>query len=142
MNTPESISVALDWANALEAVGFPQDDSALIWCGCNPKHESFVWQRRNNEVCGGWDLAAPTAEEILRRLPNHLVALMKDNRSPTLRFRRLDTHAGDGSRWCLGYDIGHDNYLGGFSTEEDTLANAAAAMYCYLAEQKLLPPQV
>ena len=79
---------------------------------------SFVW------------FAAPTAEEILRRLPLVLdIHAVVDDRPRMRALKIIPSHP---NRWKVSYE----NIL---DQTEDSLANAAAAMYCYLAENNLFP---
>lgn len=114
--TPESIVVSLDYAKRLKEAGWPQyrgevfgwfEDASGDWSVCVV--ESFPEDDH---------IAAPTAEEILRRLPSAVISFLPFEKSPWM---------------VMVNEAGHD-------VCETTLANAAAACYCYLAENKLLPP--
>lgn len=140
MSTPESIVVSLEWAKKLREAGWPQDECLFWWCPYlteNSNGSPFVGYLISNTAepqdSHDWTkkaeiFADPTAEEILRRLPRVYVEHLRVTPSPgasgwTVEYRR----PGKMRAWV--------------SREADTLANAAAAMYCYLSEQKLLAPQ-
>jgi hypothetical protein len=136
MTTPEQITVSLEWAKKLRDAGFPQG-----WTGVGTA-ESFT--ERPESMKGSLDgsyfkwfqdkdgnplvesvycnyamiAAAPTAEEILRELG-----------CGKLYF------SGDG-RWVVALE--GQEVLKDIPTE-NSAANAAAAMYCYLAKNNLLP---
>lgn len=125
---PGSIVVSLEHAKALKKAGWPQEDSYLHWChhhsNASDSLDGMVWnvyQKDDDDRVNEW-IAAPTSEEILRMLPqlvNHfglIIARTPDNQ---------------------GWEVA---YLGGYKGfREPSLANAAAAMYCYLSENNLLP---
>lgn len=74
------------------------------------------------------ELMLGCSDEILRRLP-----------PATLISRSVPMPRGKiGWRWRVYWD---DSELKDRSEVDESLANAAAAMYCYLAEQKLLTPK-
>lgn len=154
MTSPNHIIVSLDWAKRLRDAGW-KDFSYYQWVRRGnfwSPVENSEWIRRFMEDDGsihGADeyMPAPTAEEILRRLPTQVKA------RPPKHF----TH--DRYRVHIGHNtVGADNERGykdswgvhlrrrkapkilpGSTFWDDSLANAAAAMYCYLAKQKLLP---
>jgi hypothetical protein len=131
MTLPESIVTSLKWSQKLGEAGWPQ------------KNALYYWHKRRSRL-GYWGLqtersiqqylkytkthkahqlffAAPTAEELLRRLPT------------TINGRQLMVLAGKYD-WRVAY-----YYDPVPAQDADTIANAAAAMYCYLAEHDLLP---
>lgn len=118
-NGPESIVVSLEWAKKLKEAGWPQDHGENV----------MYWRKKRDDfVLGGWcvyALAAPTAEEILRRLPDTLENRLHE---PLQIFRMMPNSVG----WRMMYGLSH-------SADGDTLANAAAKMFVFLAKQKLLP---
>ena len=149
MTTPESIVTSLDWSKKLKEAGWPQEDAIWYWVGHmlddNMEPTSWsLWPREKEEYREQWKPhihAAPTAEEILRRLP--LWIKSKKNivrthaKSKTISGQRIKFHL---ERFDGGYALFYGTkYSPLCYVEGDTLANAAAAMYCYLAEQKLLP---
>ena len=126
MNTPESIVTSLDWSEKLKDAGFPQ--ATQMWWAYDPNHEFVdgfsVYLSRPERLS---EIAAPTAEEILRRLPDELSG-------------HVLCTCRSGKTWAIGYATDDPEWMeDAYFDTVDTLANAAAAMYCYLAEQKLLP---
>jgi hypothetical protein len=144
--TAESITVSLEWAKKLKEAGWEQ--------------EGFLWWHQT--MSGSWEplttpelrgcltmrrvhvyYAAPTAEEILRRLPKKLLYESRAGRisgdgSEVAYELRIYPIKWKDMRWRVGYDKKNpSDTVEEF--EADTLANAAAAMYCHCAEQKLLP---
>jgi hypothetical protein len=136
---PEEIVTSLEWSKKLRDAGYPQEY----------KVGNFVWFLFGNpddyrlELCTGHGtghncedcqcecrccypygnkggIVAPHAEEILRRLPIGWEAM---------RNTELEHHD--------TYGIRFTEPNGWFKVNEDTLADAAAACYCYLAERNL-----
>ena len=133
---PESIVTSLDWSKKLKEAGWPQDDSYLFWCRHPISPEPNEWELGKSIIACLYPdtefFAAPTAEEILRRLPRYLASTGGLNMTLTI------TPYAD--KWTVEYllpELGYDNSV--LPQTHVSLANAAAAMYCYLAEQKLLP---
>jgi len=129
MTTPESITVSLEYAKKLKEAGWPQE---AVWYW--PVHyvnghifalATETHPRSENNALDYF--AAPTAEEILQRLPEYVGT----------QFWSIiaEGHVRDG-RKVMGYTIYYPTKHEEWS---DTLANAAAAMYCHLAENGLLP---
>jgi hypothetical protein len=144
MNTPESITVDLEHAKKLKAAGWPQEDSVMCWCVCKPETDCFVWKRSGTEH--KTDFAAPTAEEILRRLPDYIVIPVNAPHKHEHRFLKINkdsTGMGNGYQdffYVLGYGpVDHGFIPPEWSCSDRSIANAASAMYCYLAAHKLLP---
>lgn len=153
-SAPESIVVSLEWAKKLKKAGFP-DESIFIWHYCERMatdtkygdyrndHDEWKFRIRSTilpENLEGRTRAAPTAEEILRRLPERIKPMaltemderrMKD--PPDLRFSINKTKVGWEIRYWSPY-LETDEHQ-----ESDTLADAAAAMFVFLAESGLLP---
>lgn len=142
MNNPESIVVSLEMAKRLKEAGFPQDEEMEFWWmfeeaedpddqwACLGQDSDYFFNRKT-------DFAAPTAEEILRRLPAEFKEepKWKDGIGETWKLGMYKLRE---SFWWVGY--GYPDMLRTKHTETaKTLANAAAAMYCYLAENSLLP---
>ncbi len=129
MTTPESITVSLDMARKLKNAGWLQSESHFIFIHSDA--DTKLWSRwntggepRGGYIDGSMSWAAPTAEEILRRLPAEV-----DDESLYVSSQRYN------GLWVVYYGVHGERH----QHLDDTLANAAAAMYCYLAEQKLLP---
>ena len=150
--TPESLVVSLDLARQLKEAGWEQEES-IFWLFWSDTHDegwieygsihSFDSGAKSMYKRGAV-FAAPTAEEILRRLPKHLNAFGQHGRL-TVQFGLSQ------SQWqpCVGY-IHHksnnwifqgDNYQDGmmYFVDTDSLANAAAQMWLYLKKNNLLP---
>ncbi len=130
--TPESITVSLEWAKKLKEAGWPQDEQTV-------NH----WRRKGEIYSVGgfttWCLAAPTAEEILRRLPDYIGT----------EYVLVTVRDHPENKWSVNYirisekgvNYHPDHEFRARPCDGDSLANAAAAMWCYLAENKLLPKQ-
>lgn len=134
MNTPESIVVSLDWAKKLKEAGWLQNETMFLLeaDGLNAKLiRSAEGATRATSPFSYF--SAPTAEEILRRLPK--ICVIQKERV------ELCCH------WSITRQPGvfYHTFDGGHASEEivecceETLANAAAAMYCYLDSNNLLP---
>lgn len=134
MNIPDLFTVSLEWAKRLKEVGWPQYEASLYtwvqkgkddedWSESFLELSSICWRMvRVDTFHPKYLCAAPTDEEILRRLPPSINA--ED------RFWALHCYTAN-ERWFVDY-VEH------YTQQADTLANAAAAMYCYLAENSLL----
>lgn len=138
LSGPDAIVTSLDWSKKLKEAGWPQEstffwaraarldewevviDAEISWIGNdNIKGSGCGCCERDDELADKF--AAPTAEEILRRLPRTVgEAELALNHGPI-----------DGEPWYIFYP-------GVRGIRDFSLANAAAAMYCYLAENKLL----
>ncbi|QGH72446.1 MAG: lysozyme [Siphoviridae sp. ctpQM7] len=132
MSNAEPIVVSLEMAKKLKEAGFP-DEPLLAWFCVDPaggwgpdfldlntKGESDFGEAPITKLAGAW-----TAEEILRRLPDNY----------RLGFVR-STFDGKEEKQFQAYCADSDR-----SQYADTLANAAAAMWIYLKEHHLLPPE-
>lgn len=145
---PEEIVVSLEWAKKLKEAGWKQDD-VLVFTGIQPVKKTDEERFETPSFRSRWKLenlwdwvSAPTAEEILRRLPRKIAPMSlteMDERTikgniPDLRFQILM----DGPDWKIEYSSPH------LESAEwqygETLANAAANMFIYLSENNLLPP--
>lgn len=144
---PEQNVTSLEWSKKLKEAGWPQEDSVFRWAiqKWGDYHvEPFVEYALVGEM---WNpitqephhkthtlIAAPTAEEILRRLPDCI--------EPDFRIfvdRRLPS-----KKWTVNYRTPIDALIPrkAKTMHEETsvtLANAAAAMWIYLKENSLLP---
>jgi hypothetical protein len=129
MTTPETITVSLDWAKKLKEAGWPQVESFFEW-RTPIRQKTRLHVRTERDI--GMGIAAPTAEEILAKLP---VFVRKGNRSYRLELAKYLNPA-----FRVNYQKeGANNSLTGADITYKSLANAAAKVYCHLAEQKLLP---
>lgn len=129
MPTTQSITVDLEHARMMQEVGWPQDEPLHVWFRitadgdwrCRHQYSGQGGRAADDYMFEhGHAFAAPTAEEILRRLPVRL-----DGGYPIAVFR---DHRG----WCV-------HYRDEMQFTDDTLSNAAAAMYCHLSKSNLLP---
>jgi hypothetical protein len=143
-----NITVSLQVARSLRDAGWEQEDSSFYWGKFDPpkrrhledgtivdipKEEaeamSYSWYYYNEENMpyadedhNSW--AAPTAEEVLRELPEFYTP--EDNKK-----RAMKCYPSAHGRWAVDYE-GHCTQW------SDTLANAAAEMWIYLKEHDLL----
>lgn len=140
---PESIVVGLEQAKALKEAGWPLRENLFAYA----VEDKFFKKRSiflqwNGETYLPWYgesrpdgtytlFAAPTAEEILRRLPGQ----WPTSTSMFERLRMEETNRG----FVIGYSSQQHIFKNDDWFEADTLANAAAAMWLYLKEQNLLP---
>jgi hypothetical protein len=154
--TPESIVVSLEWAKKLKEAGYPKDDCSHYYSdtrkswkpyNCDHLGEFVPFENGDLEVTWGIielhhsrddavqaakgynnsePLAAPTAEEIMRALPDWIYC--------------KKSSFGPAGRWMCAEKEGHVRVPKGFHSlfECDSLSNAVAAMWCYLKEQNLL----
>lgn len=129
MSTAESVVVSQYWAKQMNEAGWPHEPTYFFWTKSTRK-DSFwrclpiVGAKRlaNNQIrCKREIIAAPTAEEILRELPANIDGYLK--------IEMCDDKS--------GYRMKYQNKTN-YGICEDTLANAAAAMWCYLAKKNLL----
>lgn len=143
MNTLESITVSLKKARELKEAGYPQRISIFHWWK-RIGHEEYEELGMNIMLDGGSPyIAAPTAEEILRRLPT----MIEYQGGTFLLF--IFPHWADAPKWMMGYErsiesaqkTGSTLWIhgkGAYHATGDTLANAAAAMWIYLKKNNLL----
>jgi len=125
--TAESITVSLEWAKNIVKAGWNHPTAFVVVVGLSWEQpiicladDTKKWKEWH-KACGRKTrvLWMPTAEEILRRL------------SPTICYS-----SGISGDWTVAIDKDRTDH----DAIDHTLANAAAAMYCYLAENNLLPP--
>lgn len=146
MTTPESITVSLDTAKKLKEAGW-QHETYFDWyfngTGANRvvRHPSPD-ELRTSEF--HLECPAPTAEEILRRLPPNLIrSTEKDTVTYALTIKALfGIEQINGDNWQIMYYRVRDGIeMAPYSPVlfADTLANAAAACWIYLKENNLLP---
>lgn len=157
MTTPQNITVSLEWAKKLRDCGFPQGFSGVfapttvenidqILPSNAGEGSYFYWMDVRSDYRQGEPVpqvesvycncpmiaAAPTAEEILRMLPDIL-----EERFSLIIFRDYNREEKK-QEWCLMYE--HiPNRMPLYSESSDTLANAASAMFVFLSENNLLP---
>lgn len=136
--TPESITVSLDMAKKLKKAGWPQD-ALFYWC---KYWETLDWEVREPEPAytrDGNQVAAPTAEEILRRLPT---LIKTDGKDFWLTINKMFRDNPMGEGWQVWYTNRDDVSSLWLTTEQWSnadLANASAQMWIYLKENSLLP---
>ncbi len=143
MTTPEAITVDLKHAKALKRVGWPQERVGFCHLvdQTGIKADPYWWGVEGDywheEDFIEW-FAAPTAEEILRKLPKTLSGSVFWPGDPGLAYLNIKA-------WTDSFTILYRTATNEFPTHRslsgisaDTLANAAAACYCYLADHKLL----
>ncbi len=133
MSTPESICVSLEMAKRLKEAGWQQNPYIFEWqiynFGSKDHIDLVCYHSEEFKMKGAKSSAykkiefysAPTAEEILRKLPE----IIEESRLNCIVVLK---------GWCVSYA----DPLKAFSFEDESLANAAAACYCYLAEHDLL----
>lgn len=133
MDSPQSTVTSLEWAKKLQVAGFPQQTEFFIDTR-NP--DILVWDKMH-----AWDwndcfAATPTAEEILRRLPPVIEEPPRWENGIGMQ-GKLTTQPNAKNEWVVSYDAGHGPRM--VAHIKESLADAAAAMYVWLAEHKLLP---
>lgn len=161
---PESIVVSLEWAKKLRDAGWRQGFSGVFAPATVESIEQilpsdpmpsgyFYWMDVRRDYRTGEPspkvesmycnypmiAAAPTAEEILRRLP------VLEDENGSYRWHaddcgdkvRVWMKTGSGIKYLVPDPRGGGKMA--LSTEGDTLADAAAALWIYLKEHSLLP---
>lgn len=113
-----SITVSLEWAKKMKEAGWNEKTVFAF------DHRFDYYEL--DDFYGFGAIFAPTAEEILRRLPNNFEGI-------PLRIQ----YEKDGSI-LVGYAYSKDGTQPMYRGDRDSLANAAAAMWCYLKENNLL----
>lgn len=133
MQNPESITVSLEWAKKLQTAGWPHG-GYFAWYiypdlppdqrepGVEQPHEDL--EKHHDK---GWKVKlehyrAPTAEEILQRLPTFVI--FNNNGKFGIQCKKNEMNG----------------YNKNVEFMNDSLANATAAMWIYLKENNLLPP--
>ena len=150
MSAPKDITVSQDWAKKLHEVGWEAPCYGHYRKGFGGEWFFHSFSDEPEHLDDGQWIPAPTAEEILRRLPESILMksdfpnMRNDSRNPTvyqgLRIGFTAPNRGSiKSRLCIRYQSDYEPACAGEVIIEDTLANAAAAMWCYLKENNLLP---
>lgn len=137
--TPESITVSLDMARLLKEAGWDQKTYFSWWIQkygdyCTEPHiertsfsaVNFDWNQHSR-------IPAPTAEEILRELPNDIKI---DGKMACLEILSDRDVYNEGWVCCYSFGQNCDNE---YWRKCRDLSDSCAAMYCYLAENNLLP---
>lgn len=162
MNQPTSITVSLDMAKKLKEAGWPQGEQIFYFTNAHNIAEypedgyeleigefhlsgkTFLEWAPVEKLNGHLSFAAPTAEEILRRLPTR-IKRFGDKEEFFLKVAPFRTGGGLPRVFFVGYETipikdGESvTHMMKFEPREPSLANAAAAMWCYLSDNKLLP---
>lgn len=130
-----TLLTSLDWSQKLRYAGFSQEKASAYWWphyddGLYPReggppHWNISWDEGGCACKNDW-IGAFHAEEILRRLPM----------CPREGLLLTVCHGLDGS-WVVAY--GWPTKDAEITIQDFILANAAAAMWCYLAKNNLLP---
>ena len=142
------ITVSLEWAKKLKESGYPQDvpeefgdEQSRWWCQYDDDEPTLLWLQSdgfNDNDTHGEDeeckvlYKSPFAEEILRRLP------WKIQNDGNAFFLRVEPY--NDSLDVLSWRVVYPN-LHSFTNIDKSLANAAAAMWCYLKENDLISPK-
>lgn len=146
--TPETITVGLEWAKKLKEVGWTQE-SYFWWsergemsCLIDPQREEVY--AKLHKGFDRWKpmYVAPTAEEILERLPKFVSAkeILRDSTAEDLNYFLTCTNGRNPTEWIVMYRA-NDMETADYATcNESSLANAAAACWIYLKEHSLLTP--
>ena len=128
-----TITVSLAMAEKLKIAGWAHADSVHYWClrlmseEMVLVHSSAAWVDAD-AILADINIAAPTAEEILRKLPKIIVHKEFHSRLYITPYEN-DYEVGYSPQWNGGIKL---------NKAEESLADAAAAMTCYLVEQGLL----
>ena len=135
--TLEQICVSKEWAEKLKEAGFPQKDSYFYWSTVNKpnivlkdKYQHPISQALT--INPHWldeIIAAPTASEILEKLPSFIV--LDTNKTWLSCSKNIFNLFEVGYATNGGFINGH--------MEEKSLVDALARMYCYLVSEKLTP---
>jgi len=125
-----NITVSLEMAKKLKEAGWKKE-TELKWYinRLFPAHLRFR-NEVQREIDDTFLAYAPTAEEILRELPDHL---LKNGIKRRITIDISDNRV-DKNKYGIFYGSGGELY----TVYGDTLANAAAQMYCHLSTNNLL----
>jgi hypothetical protein len=137
--TPELIVVSLDYAKLLKEARWPQEYQLFWWLRASQPIAIPNGMIDEENVRNEWvvthsfaDFAAPTASEILGKLPS---IINVPDRAP---FALYVAKAGDTFN-VYYYQAVTGEVLPEAGMEEDTLADTAAAMFVFLQQNHLLP---
>ena len=134
--THQNITVSLEWAKKLKEAGWPYLGQYFCAVPVNDGTADVEYRLSENNHHRIDALPVPTAEEILRRLPVHADGEYDSDR---LTFEILKSD----NFWYVSYEDTPRHQDGNaVSFNNESLANAAAAMYCYLVKNRLLPPTI
>lgn len=131
MNIKDQV-VDLKGSQKMEKLGFPQEG---IWWWVKETRKSFGephWLLVDRGEAENWDedvIAAPTVAEMGLVLPEHL-SIKANVFQLHLDILKINKN------WIVSYRIGCAKAE--IRIEAKTLANAMAAMWCYLVENKLI----
>ncbi len=146
MENLKHIAVSLEYAERLKKAGWPQEEPILFWTYTDEYtdgdyHEWVVANLEEWKFDKKDDIAAPTAEEILATLPP------KIPKNPTthsfdayLSVQRLLPQCpldAPSQGWKVIYEGWDSEFFQAFG--RTTMADAAAAMYCFLKEKDFFP---
>lgn len=147
-SSTSAITVSLEWAKKLKEAGYPQGSTHYLWGedgwkldGKKDVSHNLIQPKGDIPYKDGGKIedgvyqrfyAAPTAEEILRRLPYSYEKKVNRTQKAVVY---ITVH-----REKQGWQVrAHSKRTLHWASQIDTLANAAAAMYCYLSSNNLLP---
>ena len=141
---PESIVTSLEWSKKLKEAGWERDAAHWYWNLYRHSSEGEKWFLEcpfDIDVDHPYKLAiaAPTAEEILRRLPFSVEHKVKTSNGQVQNYVSYITPHREKEGWQLFLRNSHRRPRTIWVTEILSLANAAAACYCYLEENNLFP---
>lgn len=147
MISPQDIVVSLKMAETLNEFGWPQDKSCFWYCGIYSNTPWLIYIPKGINEIGTYSkmrregemIAAPTAEEVLRRLPR---TIEPEGRTLYLTCEfPADPISWGGSAYVgYSYQSRVPSIDGCFPRSyADTVANAAAEVYVFLSQNNLLP---
>jgi len=149
--TLEQICVSKEWAEKLKEAGFEQE-SLLKYCGGHTYYQDnddgvfeacpYDGILDEDEYCAGagmtceFFIAAPTASEILEKLPE-AIEYQVDKNEPGTRDYEIRISVDINGDYLIMYsDFTANRLLWGIS--DKSLSNALAKMYCYLESKNLI----
>lgn len=132
MIVTDSICVSLEMAKKLAKAGWPQLDSLFIVMDDGEIRYRAIQLTDESGNMTGTCFAAPTAEEILRNMPE--IIKQQDGLKEFIYFQNVYRSRGN---FCVAYYTLRDMEQV-VDLEDESLANAAASCWCYLKENNLL----